>query len=40
VDLPPAARALRSGHPLEDGRADPAAKTISSMLASHVLKYR
>jgi hypothetical protein len=37
VDLPSARRPLRPGDALEDGRADPAAKTISSTLASHLL---
>ena len=36
MDLLPAIRALRSGDPLEDGRADPGAKTISGM-SSHPL---
>jgi hypothetical protein len=35
VDLPSAGRARRSGDPLEDGRADPAANPLSRTQASH-----
>ena len=37
MDLPTAIRALRSGYPLEDGRADPAAKAIGCIPVAHDL---
>jgi hypothetical protein len=37
MDLPPAIRAKRSGDPLEDGRADPAAKAIGCIPVAHDL---
>jgi hypothetical protein len=37
MDLPTAIRAKRSGDPLEDGRADPAAKAIGCIPVAHDL---
>jgi len=37
VGRPSARRSRRAGYPFDNGRADPAAKTLSNIPASHVL---